>query len=204
MLKNPFRSGDYETMNRVVAVRASKDATKKAGALVEFAIECAESGMNPQEAMARLRAMGASANEADLALGLLRLEYFPFELRDASTAWRYLVALKHSRDIAPLTTQQEIDIERVESLVDSDPELAFEQLKILEPRLVNLQQQVSRECDQWDGHDVDHDGFLKIDQMLGAYLGPESSQSDFLLQSRYAFHTARMYLIDFAGLLDEI
>ena len=92
-LKRLFSHGDYENMSNVLAVRAGGDTKRKAEELVQVAMESVERGADPSGAISSLESLDPTVKEADVALGLLRLGYFPFELRDANTAWRYLVAV---------------------------------------------------------------------------------------------------------------
>jgi len=193
---------DYETSEKVLSVVTTDRAQQKnAEGLLDSAIALAESGVPPKGAVAALQESNRSPKEADLALGLLRLSYFPFELRDANTAWRYLVAVKHGEDVNPPTTEDSERIDRLESLAQLEPEQAFEVLKTLEPNLSGAEAQVIRDCGHWDGSDLEHDGFLRIDRMLEPIIGPDSSQTDAILSSGYALHIARRHLIEVANLL---
>jgi hypothetical protein len=160
-----------------------------------------ESGTSGGDALEALRELNLSPKDADIALGLLRLEYFPFELRDANTAWRYLVAVKHGDYVSPPTAEESARIDRIELLAHLEPEQAFEELEVLEPNLRDVKTQVVGECNRWDGSDFEHDGFLQIDGMLIPLLGPESNQTDPVLRSRYAIHIVRHHLIEVANLL---
>ena len=196
-----FSSGDYETRDDVVVVRATKEATAKAEELVDSAVTSAENGVDAPEAVFALQAINASVKEVDVALGLLRLEYFPFELREANKAWRYLVAVKHGRDVSPMTPEEAHRIERIEALVGLEPEQAYEQLQNLEPRLAEVEQFARQQRSESTARGVNNNRFFRIEEMLTPYLGSKSTQSDSLLSSRYAFHMARLHLIDVAGLL---
>jgi hypothetical protein len=193
---------DYETSEKVLSVVTTDRAQqKKAEGLLDSTMALAESGVPPKDAVAALQESNPSPKEADLALGLLRLSYFPFELRDANTAWRYLVAVKHGEDVNPPRIEDSERIDRLESLAQLEPEQAFEVLKTLEPNLTSAEAQVIRECDHWDGSDFEHDGFLRIDRILEPIIGPDSDQTDAILSSGYALHIARRHLIEVANLL---
>lgn len=201
ILSGQASSADYEHVEEVVGVRASKEATIRAEELLNSTVDLVELGISSTEAIDSLRSLDPSEETADLALGLLRVEYFPFERRDANTAWRYLVAVKHGGDVVSPSEEEAQRIDCVEALARLDPKSAYEHLTALEPRLGDVQDVVNRQCSQWDGSSIDRDGFLEIDRMLAPYLGPQSNQSDFPLSSRYAFHIGRVYLISVANLL---
>jgi hypothetical protein len=194
---------DYETSERVLAVVTTDQGLQKsAEELLDSTMELIESGASARDAVAALQELNPNPKEADLALGLLRLFYFPFELSDANAAWRYLVAIKHGADVDPPTAEDSVRIGQIEPLAQLDePEQAFELLKSLEPKLGDVETQVIGECSQWDGSDHHHDGFLRIDGLLEPIIGPDSNQPDAVLSSRYAFHIVRRHLIKVADLL---
>jgi len=202
-LRRPFSLGDYENMSNVRAVRAGADVKKKADALLDMAMDAIERGADQAEAISSLKSLDTTVKEADVALGLLRLGYFPFELRDANTAWRYLVAVKHSSAVPVLTMEESHRIDQIEALARLEPERAYEQLLQIEPRLQQIRQRVVEQSDSWDTRGASNNGFFLIEEMLTECLGPDSNQSDSVLSSSYAFHIARMYLIGVAGLLDR-
>jgi hypothetical protein len=203
-LRRPFSIGDYENMSNVRAVRAGADVKKKADELLDMAMDAIERGADQAEAISSLKSLDITVKEADVALGLLRLGYFPFELRDANTAWRYLVAVKHLSALPVLTMEESHRIDQIEALARLERERAYEQLLQIEPRLQQIRQRVVEQSDSWDTRGASNNGFFLIEEMLTECLGPDSNQSDSVLNSSYAFHIARrMYLIGVAGLLDR-
>lgn len=195
---------DYENSKTDVAVFASsRRSQEKANELADMAIELAESKVEPSSALSALRDLGPSRKEADMALGLLRLGYFPFELRDANTAWRYLVAVKHGQDVEPPSDEQLLRMDRFEEFVGLDRADGFATLAGLEPRLDELENQVRRDSANWDSTGLVRDGFRIIDELLAPVVGPGSNQPDELLCSEVARHCARYHLIDVARLLDD-
>jgi hypothetical protein len=105
-------------------------------------------------------------------------------------------------DVSPPTAEDSSRIDRIERLAQLAPEQAFDELKDLELLLGDVENRVLPESGGWDGADLEHDGFLRIDGMLTPLLGPEANQKEGLLRSRYANHNARHHLIEVANLLD--
>jgi hypothetical protein len=200
-LKRPLLRGDYENMSNVLAVRARGDEKKKAETLVQMAMDSVEHSADQSDAIWLLKSLDPTVKEADVALGLLRLEYFPFELRVANTAWRYLVAIKHSCAVPALTSEEAHRIDQIEALTSFEPEQAYDRLGQMDPRLQEIKQRVIEQRDTWDTRGASKNGFFLIEEMLTPCLGPDSNQSDPVLRSSYAFHVARSYLIGLAGLL---
>jgi hypothetical protein len=203
VLNRHLGSGDYENAEEVVAVRASEEATTQAEQLLDTTLDLVESGADQPDTISAMRAMDPSQEIADLALGLLRVEYFPFELRNANAAWRYLVAVKHGEDVIPLGAEEAEQIERMEAFARFDPASAYGQLAALEPKLGEAEEFVRQHSSDWDGTSADRDGFLRIDQMLAPLVGPGSNPGDSLLHSRYARHIARTHLIRAGKLLED-
>ena len=195
--------GDYETANEVVAVRASKELTIQAEELLDTTLGSVESGLDQQTTISAIKASNPPREVVDLALGLLRLSYFPFELREANTAWRYLVAVKHDTNVTPLRREEENYIERMEQFASLASETAFGQIAVLEPRLRDAEEYVREHSKDWDGSSADRDGFLQIDRTLEALVGPGSNGSDPLLGSGYARLVARNHLISVGELLGD-
>lgn len=195
---------DYETSKTDVAVFArSRRVQEKVNDLVDTAVALAESDVEPSSALSVIRDLGSSPEEADTALGLLRLEYFPFELRTANTAWRYLVAVKHGTDLEPPSHEQSLRMDRFERFVGLDRAEGFAVLAAMEPRLNELEDRVRRGSANWEPRKIDRDGFLIIDGLLVPVVGPDSNQPDELLRSKVARNCARHHLIEVAGLLDD-
>jgi hypothetical protein len=202
-IKEQTGTMDYETSERDIAVvTTDRGQQDRAVELLDTAMQQVESGVSATYAVAAMRELAPSPEDADFALGLLRLEYFPFDLHDANTAWRYLVAIKHDVDVKPLAAEESSRIERMEFLSRLEPDQAFDEVKVLVPQLGDVEIRVLDECDRWDGSDLEHDGFLRIDGMLTPLLGPESNQTDPVLRSRFALHIVRNHLIKAAKLLD--
>jgi hypothetical protein len=194
---------DYETSKTDVGVFAPSRVKEKADELVDTAIELAESGVEPSSALSALRDLRPSRKETDIALGLLRLTSFPFELRNDNTAWRYLVAVKHGGVVEPPSDEQCQRMERFEEFARLDRSDGFEVLTALEPRLRELEPRVRRDSEKWNSTSPDQDGFVIIDELLGPLVGPDSEQPDELLRSKVANNCARYHLIEVSNLLDD-
>jgi hypothetical protein len=173
VLNRHLDSGDYENAEEVVAVRASGEATIQAEQLLDTTLDLVESGADQSDTISAMRAMDPSQETADLALGLLRVEYFPFELRNANAAWRYLVAVKHGQDVTPLGAEEAEQIERMEAFARLDPASAYQQLAAREPKLGEVEEFARQHSSGWDGTSADRDGSCELIKCLRHLWDPD-------------------------------
>jgi hypothetical protein len=190
-------SDDYESE----PILSGVTTTPTAEDLRDLAVSLVESGQYPLDSiLEQLRARNPSRRDVDIALGLMRLESFPFELAEPNAVWRVLVALKHGTEVQSLSEEDRRRIQVVEYFYQLDKNSAFAELVRLEPRLLVLEEKIRTTDNTRQSPNVNSDPLLEIERDVRRYVGPESEQDDIVLRSRLALNTALLHLWNASGL----
>jgi hypothetical protein len=177
---------------------------KRAGLLVDVAVQVAADVPDDAEAVVAVKAAGGRPKAYELAAEMARRDRYRYERRNGRRAARLLAAAADGGPPVRVSSEEEALFRAVDNIEALPVEDAFTVLAAEVPALRELEHRViaSRSAPGWEDRDAD-DRVREILGNLDRLVGPQAPAGSLFIRSAAARDRARVHLLGTAGLLRE-